>query len=266
MDMFARGLAPINSTAWEKIEDQAASTLRSCLSARRFVDIDGPYGWERSCVNLGTLAPFERKGDVEFARRHCIQYVESRVEFSLDRMDLHNIERGYGDPDLVPVERAASAAAAFEDKMVFEGLAEAGIEGMKGHSEHKPIALPTDCPGKFLAALKDAATDLEIDNGIGGPYALVGGRALRHALDGLVASRTWLELVEANSPIKEYIYTPNYDGAFLVSTRGGDFELSIGGEYTIGYKGTEGHRLVFFIASSAAFRVREPRAFVELTL
>lgn len=266
MDMFARDLAQISSEAWEQIEEQAKKSLRDNLAARRFVDVKGPYGWERSCIGLGRLTAFEKFGDVGYGVHKCIRFVETRTPFELDMMELHLVDRGCKDVDLVPVEQAAAAAASFEDKIVFDGLHEAGIKGMKGGSDLPAVDLSTSDVEAFIRTLDDTTSCMKHDHGIEGPYVLVGGKALRHTLGKLVAGRSWLEIAQKNTKVERYVYTPTFDGAMLVSTRGGDLRLYLGGDFTVGFSGREGQKLKFFIAESAAFRITEPRAFVELKL
>lgn len=265
MDMFARGLAPICQKAWDQIDEQAAVTLRTNLSARRFVDVKGPYGWERSCVGVGGFEAFQRFGDVGYGMHRCIRFVESRVDFALDVMELHNIERGSADPDLTPVEQAAYAAASFEDKMVYEGLRDCGIHGMKGGSELPGVNVVTNdgVPG-FLRSIDSTVLDLETEHSINGPFAIVGGKAMRELLHRTEGGRTYMEILAKNTGAVEFIYASSLDTAYLVSKRGGDIELSLGGEFTVGYSGREGQKLNFFIAQSAAFRILEARSFVEL--
>lgn len=266
MDMFARALAPISAEAFGQIDEQAIATLRANLSARKFVDVKGPFGWGRSCVYEGRMGKFQKEGEVGFGMRECVRLVESRVDFELDIMELHGIERGCDDPDLVPVEQAAKKAAAFEEKIVYEGLAAAGMKGLAGSSELKAIDLPTGDPEAFVRAITDAVDAMAVEESIQGPYALVGGKKLRDALCKLVSGRTLCEVVEKATDVDEFIYTPSYDGAFLVSKRGGDLELTLGGDFTIGYTGRNGDHLKFFIAESLAFRIIEPRAFASINL
>lgn len=266
MDMFARSIAPINGSAWEQIDAQAAETLTANLSARRFADVNGPYGWDRGCIFEGRLADAGKAGEVGFGIRQCVRLVESRIEFELDVMELHNIERGLVNPDLVPVEKAARAAAAFEDRAVYEGLKEAGFTGMKQGGENKPVDLSRSDPNAFLCSIVDEASRLETVESIGGPYAIVGGVQMRNALAAIVGDRSLYDIVAANTAVDEFIYAPSYDGAFLVSKRGSDLELSLGGDFRIGYIERKGDVLRFFLTESFAFRILEPRAFTALNL
>lgn len=266
MDMFARGLAPICAEAWKMIDDQAKATLGENLSARRVVDVNGPLGWDRSCVSDGGMDPYHKHGEVGFAMRKCLRMIESRVDFSLDIMELHNVERGLSNPDLVPVERAALAAAAFEDRMVYEGISEFGTHGMSNAADVPHAKLATSDPSAFLHSVDEIVDDMATKESIAGPYAFVGGNRLRHILNQVNGGRSWLEIAEKNADIKKFVCTPSFDGAMLVSLRGGDFELFIGGDFGVGYTGREGSKLSFFITESAAFRVQEQRACVVLDI
>ena len=266
MDMFARGLAPINSEAWDQIDAQAKSTLSANLSARRFVDVKGPYGWEKSCVFEGRLSDMGKVGEVGFAVRQCIRLVESRVDFELDVMELHDIERGSVDPDLVPVEKAAKLAAAFEDKAIYEGLKKAGFKGMKEVGENKPVEVSKTDPEAFLRAIVDETYRLETMESIEGPYAIVGGKAMLDTLAKVVSGRSLFKVVADNTDVDEFVFSPSYEGGFLVSKRGGDLELTLGGDFSIGYIERKGDLLRFFLTESFAFRILEPRAFTALNL
>ena len=266
MDMFARALAPIGGAAWDEIDAQAKRTLSANLSARRFVDVKGPYGWDKSCVFEGRLTDMGKAGEVGFAVRQCIRLVESRIDFELGVMELHNIERGSVDPDLVAVEKAAKSAAAFEDKAVYEGLKKAGFKGMKETGENKPVDVSRADPEAFLRAIVDETYRLGAIESIEGPYAIVGGRTMLDTLAQVVSGRSLFKVLTDNTSVDEYVYSPACEDAFLVSKRGGDLELTLGGDFSIGYTERKGDVLRFFLTESFAFRVIEPRAFTVLNL
>ncbi|NCC43822.1 MAG: bacteriocin, partial [Clostridia bacterium] len=46
---------PITAKAWSEIEEQAKTVLRSRLTARKFVDVEGPKGMNVGAVTLGRL-------------------------------------------------------------------------------------------------------------------------------------------------------------------------------------------------------------------
>ncbi|MDR1510521.1 MAG: bacteriocin family protein [Synergistaceae bacterium] len=266
MDMFGRDLAPVSNSALEEIDAQAARTLRANLAARKFADVKGPYGWAYSGVASGTLDSIQKDGDVGFGIRHITPLVETRVEFGLSAIGIHNIDRGCANPDLIAVEKAAAAAAAFEDKAVFEGFAKAGIKGLKDGSENTALELTPDDPGAFLKEIIYATDRSKTEYSISGPFALVGGKALRGALAALVGNRSILDLLKKSADIDEFIYAPNAPEEYLVSKRGGDFEITLGGDFVIGYHSRLGDTLNFYLAESFSFRVLEPRAYTPLKL
>ena len=263
--MFSREHAPISSAALEAIDAQAVRTLRENLSARRFVDVKGPEGWDFSGVSLGKFEKLDRSGDVGYGVRSIVPAVEARAEFELAAFDLHMIDRGSADPDLVPVEKAAIAVAAFEDNAVYYGFSAARLKGLAEVAANAPVSLPGDAQG-FLYALYSEITRLKTVESIGGPYALVGGKTLRDALCRIADGHSLFDLVKKNSDVDEFIYTPSYDGALLVSKRGGDFELTLGGDFIVGYNGSDGKMLKFYLTESFSFRVIEPRAFTPLSV
>ncbi|MDR3281029.1 MAG: bacteriocin family protein [Synergistaceae bacterium] len=266
MDMFGRDLAPVSAAALSEIDSQAARTLRANLAARKFVDVKGPYGWTFAGVSSGRLGIVSKEGSVGLAVRETSPLVETRIEFELSAFELHNMDRGCPNPDLVPVERAAIASAAFEDKAVFEGLGQAGIKGLAGGSENAVLELPHDDADGFVSGLIDEIGRLERVESISGPFAIVGGRDAASSLNRLAGCRTLLGLLQKYTDVDEYIYTPHSSGIYLVSKRGGDFELTLGGDYIVGYSGRNGNALKFFLAESFSFRVLEPRAYVPINL
>ncbi len=268
MAMFGRNLVPISGEALAEIDAQASRSICKQLSARRFVDVNGPHGWELGAVSLGRLT----ESDCTCADGLCtgvravLPLVEAMVTFELNANELRDIDRGAKDVDLERVEKAAIQIAAFEEKIIYGGHKAAGIKGIAEACSAEPIALPAADPNKFLAAIGEAVCRMSVRDSICGPYALVGGCTLQKALMGYADGRTLGAAVLKYTCVEEIIYSPNYDGAFLVSKRGGDFELTLGLDYVVGYNGPKGDDLSFFIGETFAFRVIESRAAVALTL
>ena len=61
------------------------------------------------------------------------------------------------------------------------------------------------------------------------------------------------------------IYSPALDGrGLLVSTRGDDFELTLGQDLAIGYERTSGDSVHLFMVESFTFRILGPEAVIGL--
>lgn len=267
MSMFERKFAPVSSTALSEIDAQAARTLRALLSSRNFADVKGPMGWDFSAVSAGRLRGLPDRGDGICAGvREVSPLVESRVNFEICLFELQCVDRGAKDPDLTAVERAAKAAAEFEENVVYDGCESAGIKGLLQSCANKPADVPTANPDEFIAAIAGVVRNMKVRDSICGPYALAGGAKLRASLGKIVHGRTLLDILKDAAGIAEFICTPLRDEVFLVSMRGGDFELTLGADYTVGYAGAGEKLLKFFLTESFTFRVLEPRAYAPISL
>src|SRR5262245_12055631 len=124
-----RDLAPIPPKAWKEIDDEARARLTPLLAARRVVDFADGGGWEVDSLGLGRTedlaAPPEGvpSEPVRLRRRRVLPLAEVRVEFSVDRLAIDDIERGDPAADLGDLERAARIAAEVENRAVFHGWA-----------------------------------------------------------------------------------------------------------------------------------------------
>ncbi len=63
----------------------------------------------------------------------------------------------------------------------------------------------------------------------------------------------------------EIIWAPAIDGAFLVSTRGGDFELHLGQDVAIGYLAHDTASIQLYLQETMTFLVNTSEAAVTLS-
>jgi uncharacterized linocin/CFP29 family protein len=61
------------------------------------------------------------------------------------------------------------------------------------------------------------------------------------------------------------VWAPAVDGAVVLSLRGGDFELTVGQDLSIGYLEHTATSVRLYLQESFTFRVLEPEAAVPLT-
>ena len=159
--------------------------------------------------------------------------VRLRVPFTLSRTDIDDVERGSQDSDWDPVKEAAKKLAFVEDRAIFEGYEAASIGGIRKCSSNPALALPERSSG-------DPRRDRP------GAVGAAAGRRRRPVLGAAVADvyTKVSETTEHGYPIREHlnrlvdgdiIWAPAIDGAFVLSTRGGDFDLQLGTDVSIGY-------------------------------
>jgi uncharacterized linocin/CFP29 family protein len=262
-----RDRAPITEAGWEEIEKEAKRTLRGMLAGRRVVDFRGPLGWGASDVELGRADPIASPAggpDIQARLRRIQPLVEIRIPFEMSRAELDAIDRGARDPDLDNVIAAAREIAIAEDRAIFHGYEAAHITGICQACAPAAVPLGTshaDYPGAVSAAL----TKLR-DEGIEGPFAVV----LNEQLYRDLAART-----DGGYPILshvqrlidgEIVWAAGLEGGLVVSTRGGDFELSVGQDFSIGYLEHDLETVRLYIEESFTFLVLTQQAGVPLTV
>lgn len=264
-DELLRGFAPITPTAWQMIDQEASRVLQVHLTARRLIQTRGPLGWDHSAVNSGRATRLEEYGGsaVQTLVREVQPMLELRAPFELARDELESIGRGNPAPDLSPLTEAARNIAAAEDRLVYTGLASAFVRGMHSHSEHEPVALDGDYHN-YPDAVALAFERLR-RAGVGGPYAMALGTRCFSGLNTTttVGGYPVLEHVRriVDGPI---IAVPVLDGALVLSQRGGDFELVLGRDLSVGYVDHDARSVRLYFEESLTFRLLGPSAAVPL--
>lgn len=261
MNLLKRELAPILPAAWEQIDQQARLLLHGVLAGRRVVDVKGPAGWRLAAVDTGRLLPLERKGPVTWSYREVKPLVELRAPFSLSIAELDAVGRGDANPDLEPVEAAARAIATAENAAIFEGVTDVGIGGILKNTPNPRVPIETSKDYPRAAA---HAADILRRDGIDGPYALVLGPTLyedvfANADDGYPLAKRLRHLVE-----DRIVRAPEMSGGVFIAVRGGDYELSLGQDLSIGYSSHDAKTVHLHIVESFTFRVLQPSAAVPL--
>jgi uncharacterized linocin/CFP29 family protein len=264
MNDLQRELAPITTAAWREIDAEAGATLKATLAARRIVDFEGPLGWQTSAVNLGRITALagELQTGVQASTRSVKPLVELRVPFELARAELEAIGRGAEDPDLDPLRKATRAIALAEDRAVFHGYGEAHIEGIMEAATDSTLAISDDY-GAYPGVVAEAVHRLRSAS-IGGPLGIALGP---RCFTGL--SKTMLGGFPAIDQVRRLldgpvIPAPAIDGALVVSMRGGDFSLTVGQDFSIGYLDHSGDSVTLYLQESLTFRVLAPEAAVPL--
>jgi uncharacterized linocin/CFP29 family protein len=239
MNNLHRELAPISTAAWTDIEDEARRTFTLHVAGRRSVDVLGPSGEQLSAVGTGHLAELEPpRAGVRARRRDIASVIELRVPFRVSRDAVDDVERGAKDSDWQPVKDAAKELAFAEDRAVVDGFTPAGITGVRPASSNPQLTLPAD-PREYPTAVAQAVSALRLA-GVGGPYSRVIGDD------------------------SEIVWAPAIDGAVLLSTRGGDYQLHLGQDTSIGYLSHDTQSIELYLEESLTFLVTTAEAAVNL--
>jgi uncharacterized linocin/CFP29 family protein len=263
MNNLHRELAPVSDAAWASIEEEARRTFALHVAARRVVDVRGPQGPGLGAVGTGHLTGIDAPGEGVAAWLHTAQpLVEFRVPFSLNRSDIDDVDRGAQDSNWQPVKDAARTIAFAEDRAILQGYPAAGITGVRASSSNPPLTLPaaaTDYPN----AVSKAVSALRLA-GVAGPYSL---------LLSADAYTMVSETADHGYPIREHlarvvdgdiIWAPAIDGAFVLTGRGGDFELRLGQDLSIGYLSHDADTVQLYFVETLTFLAYTTEASVAL--
>jgi uncharacterized linocin/CFP29 family protein len=267
MDLLKRKLAPILPEAWELVDAEAKRVLELRLAGRKVVDFRGPHGWKLASVSTGRLRLLsDAKDDVSIGVREVQTLIETRVPIKLAIMELDSVARGAEDPDLDPVVEAAKKIAYLEDDAIFNGFERAGIAGILPSSKHTPLTMPSDV--LLLPRIVVEAKEILRKAGIGGPYVLVLGTALYEQVfaateDGRSLAKRLSQLL-SDGPTVHIVQSDAVQGGALVSARGGDYELTVGQDLSIGYAYHTKHEVELYLTESFTFRVLEAAAAVRI--
>ncbi|MEU7631575.1 family 1 encapsulin nanocompartment shell protein [Nocardia sp. NPDC049220] len=265
MNNLHRELAPVTSEAWAAIEEESKRTFKRHIAGRRVVDLSGPHGTDYSAAGTGHTTPIAAPDDGVLARQRVVApLVELRVPFTLSREELDNVERGAKDTDLDAVKDAAKKIAFAEDRTIFEGYPAANITGIRASSSNQPVALPSD-PRLVPEAVAQALSALRLA-GVDGPYSVLLSADLftqvSETSDHGHPIRTHIERL---IPEGEIVWAPAITGAIVLTTRGGDFDLRVGQDVSIGYLSHDVATVQLYFQESLTFLAYTAEAAVALT-
>jgi uncharacterized linocin/CFP29 family protein len=261
-----RELAPISTEVWADLEAEARRTFRLHVAARRVVDVIGPEGPVLAAVGTGHLAELDAPDEgVEAGRYEVARVVRLRVPFTVGRSAIDSVARGAKDADWQPVKDAAKRLAFAEDRAIIDGFAAAGLAGIRPAASNPAVALPADAR-EYPVAVAKALSALRLA-GVAGPYAL------------LLSADAYTEVAEtihAGYPVSRHIerilgddgrivWAPPIDGAVVLSVRGGDYELHLGQDVSIGYLDHDAETVRLYFEESLTFIPQTSEAAVALT-
>jgi uncharacterized linocin/CFP29 family protein len=258
-------LAPISDAAWTQIDEETTRTLKRYLAGRRVVDVPAPGGVGFPAAATGHQVSISAPADgIITKQREVKALVELRVPFELTRDAVDDVERGSENSDWQPAKDAAKTIAFAEDQAIFNGYREANIQGIRDVTSNPIMALPADVRN-YPDAVAQALSQLRLV-GVNGPYAV------------LLGADAYTDLAETRDhgyPVLEHvkrivegdiIWAPAIEGACVLTTRGGDFELNLGQDVSIGYLSHTDAIVRLYLQETFTFRVLTSEAAVVLTV
>ena len=258
-----KNIAPVTDKAWDEINDTAKEALTSYLSARKSIVVKGPYGKDFGVVNEGRLSSEQSEyNDVSYGNFEVKPLTEARIEFSLNRWELDNIERGDDNIDLDALEEACSKIALFEENAIYNGVDNTSMNGLKNYTSNDIHDLGNSA-SEIARNISLAVSQLE-SSYAHAPFDLivcpVTLAKIQSAIDGESLYETIEAIIGGN-----IILSKAMEGAVLVPHGDDDFQLIIGEDFNIGYVAHDIDKVRLYISESFTTRFFEENKVIVFT-
>src|SRR5262249_36781041 len=153
----------LSDSAWNAIDQTAASMFKQTVVARRIADFEGPKGWGYVATQLGTFKSVGAKitpAKVRLSVPEVRLLTELRAEFSLPWSAIDIFERVGPPLESEAIEEAARETALAEDRLLFFG--NASNPGLLTSHQSPRIALSDwALPGRVVTDLLSAVEKLD---------------------------------------------------------------------------------------------------------
>lgn len=260
MDYLNRAQAPFGADVWKIIDAAATEAAADMLTARRFLEVDGPFGVGLTSIELGNDGFCRQPGGEEagqiIGRAVSVPMIRKTFKLSIRRLAGH-LE--LGQPlDTAPVEDAAEAVAAREEELIYAGQPDFGVPGLlTADGRCETTGGDWSDVDRALEDVLGAVTRLD-DAGNRGPYALALEPALYNGLFRRYPGTDMLQLEHLKRLCTLGIVKAPIKGAAVVDARVG--KVLIGQDLRAGYIGQDGVHYDLFLSQSLVLRLDDPEA------
>lgn len=250
MDFLKKELAPISAKGWMEIEKRSREVLGSQLSGRRFLKVLGPLGKENGGISTGRLA-VHNENDKEFGVYQIQPYVENRINFTLNRWELDNVDRGAMDINFDSLDMALKEAAKFEEKAIYYGLEKACIVGLL--DKDKDLIEFGKTEAETLKNVMFGVSKIKNQGFASGPFVLVVSLEKYVYLNTINPNDSLLGKIEKvlGTPV---IISHNIKEGVLMPFNKEDIQLVLGEDFSIGYQEHSSKEVKLFVTETFTFR------------
>ncbi len=276
-DYLMRDGAPLTEAEWESIDSTVVAVAKEHLVGRRVLHIFGPLGAGiQSVPNERLAAPspgaisFEGSegAAIEVAGREQTPLLVVHKDFCLNWRTLET-SRQMGLPlDTGAAAAAAAVTARAEDRLIFLGDQEAGVEGLLTAKGRRTLALSdwSEC-GSAFDNLVNAVAVLS-GAGYTPPYAAVLSPDLFACLLRVYKDSDTLELTHAKEALTGGVYEcpvlGQKQGVVLALGRQ-HFDLAVGQDLATAYLESRNLNHYLRVMETIALRIKDPGAICALT-
>jgi uncharacterized linocin/CFP29 family protein len=256
-----RESAPFGPDVWDKIDEAVVGAATAQMSARRLLEVEGPYG-----LGLRSIAGADEDLVSDSGATVCLSPATPvptiRHEFKLPVRSVAAFEADGLPFDMRDVANAAIAVAHREDEIILQGLPKRGIAGLLNAPGIGAVKLePWTDPGKAFENILSAVNVLD-KKGLHGPYALALAPPLYNSLFRLYPNGGPTELEQVHMLVTGGIIKADAlsKGGVLVATGKQFLSIVLGQDLMTAFIGPDCGEFCFCIMESAVLKVSLPQA------
>lgn len=256
---LSREDAPLTPQVWELLDKTMVEVAKNCLSGRRILSWEGPFGLGLKFVSLSNIS-----GGEGVSLSQALPLVEIQKSFQLRKADLANYEQEGVTIDLAPLIEATRECARREDEIIFQGLK--GVPGLlTGGGRQKMKLSSWEEVGQAATDIIKATTLLD-EAGFHGPYTLALAPQRYNLLLRIYHQGAKMELEHLKGIVGDGVVKSPFlqKGGLILDANKLYACLVVGQDMTVGFIGPEEGNLVFSISETIVPLIREPQAICVL--
>jgi len=263
---LGRDDSPFGEQVWSMLDSAVVGAARSRLTARRLLDVEGPYGFSLKSIPLDDVPV--GKGEVSMLAARTLPVPVLEVGFLLGARDLSAFEETGFPINAKAIVDAANAVADAEDALILQGNKSLGIEGLLTASGSQSVKLsPWAELGAAAEDLIKAVTTLD-KAGFHGPYILglapeLYNLLLRRYQQGNQTELSHVETIVGGRVLKASSIAK---GGVLMADGKHFASIVIGQDLTAGFIGPNGPNYEFKVTESIVPRITVPQAVCVLSV
>jgi uncharacterized linocin/CFP29 family protein len=267
-ELLNRGDAPFSDKVWAAIDAAVVGAAKSQLGARRVLPVQGPYG-----LGLKSLPVRDEPAAAELTPDSAVMVatapppvVSIASGFRLAARDIAAFEEQGMALDLGEAARAAISVAIQEDALLFNGMKDAGVDGLlTAKGVHSAKLKEWTQTGTAATDIIEAVTKLDTA-GFHGPYALAlspdrYNLLLRRYPQGAGTELEHLRLIATEGIAKAAAIR---SGGVLLASGVQYSSIVLGQDLMAGFVGPVGRDYELTVSESLALRLLVPASVVVL--
>ncbi|MDL2236752.1 bacteriocin family protein [Christensenellaceae bacterium OttesenSCG-928-K19] len=267
MDYLSRESAPYSEELWKSIDTAVVDTAKRILVGRRFLSLFGPLGPGVTTLNVDTAK--EEKFDngiVRTSGRNYLEVPQLYNDFWLLWRDIENSEKEGYPIDLSAAMSSAETVARLEDRLIFFGDKELGIQGLTNAAGVNKIKRGDWGTGE--AAYQDIAKGLTLLNekGYYGRYAIIMSPDIYLSLQRIQQGTGVMEIDRVEKMVDGRVFHTTALGmkkALLVCCEPQYMDLAVGQDLAVAYLELADLNHHLRVMETALPRLKSPEAVVS---